>query len=104
MGLEKLIAPTVCGASTKTVRGAVMTGPKFAVAPTPLGAVPPDQLAPVDQLPFALTFQVGTTPKPNVTSPLVYNLDRSHAPGLATDNDPLRVTPVQSKMSNVRPA
>src|SRR6476661_8382395 len=49
------MVPTVCGASTVTVRGAVILLPKIAVAPAALGT-PADQFAPTDQLPEASTF------------------------------------------------
>src|SRR5436190_22642374 len=39
LGLLKLITPTVCGASTFTVRGAVMVVRKFAAAPTAFGGL-----------------------------------------------------------------
>src|SRR3954464_8689640 len=52
------MVPTVCAASTVTVRGAVMTVPKLAVAPIALGPPPAVQLPAVLQLPLESTFHV----------------------------------------------
>src|SRR4051794_26002824 len=62
LALLKLIWPTVLGASTVTVRGALIAAPKLATFPAALGLVAGDQLLSVDQLPSASTFQlIGAT-------------------------------------------
>ena len=53
----KLIEPTFTGTSTVTVRGAVITLPKLALAFTLLGTMS-SQLGSADQLPLASVFQL----------------------------------------------
>src|SRR4051794_40127392 len=58
LALSKFITPTVCGAASITVRGAVMTEPKFATSPANIGT-PPVQLDALYQLPSASRDHVG---------------------------------------------
>src|SRR5215212_8090602 len=67
LALSNTMAPVVCGESTVTVRGSVITVPKVATAPAALGAFDPAQLLPVDQLPSASTAQEALVGPPPVT-------------------------------------
>ena len=55
--LLKMIDPTVTGASTTTLRSAVMMPMNFAIESTPLGAELVDQFPLESQFPMPLVFQ-----------------------------------------------
>ena len=92
MELLNTMLPIVRSAFRRTVRGAVITEPKLAVSPGPLGSLGV-QFEAVVQLPPASTFHCASRPDVatvSVTkppdSPNVYALP---AAGLLTDSEPM---------------